>query len=376
MAFVLLLPALLSWLERLSARAQYAAMAAASAPALITAALLFAPSPALQRIMGVNLTASAYAPENAQAEDFLRRLEAEGVAQATLYVTNLTPVMRNVIAVASYPNLVAPTRPQVLVIAPVDWQNPNATRMDEMLRSDFIAFEPIKDAAVRAAALAKGDVPDFAAETALLNAWLTELTPENGVETISETRVRMLRVTDRGTFNAALAGLEQTHQWPPSYVAANPPRWWSADDLAARLKDQQAPRADIAFHREGDTEALLWLRGIEIDGPVTGSLQFRFWTEADGAISQDGWRLFLHVLDAQGTVIGNHEKPLAADAAPTVDKPIRYHTIAIPALPRDAAKLAFGFLKANEGATLFLHTDSGPSDWDGRRLIVPLPASR
>lgn len=377
MAFVLLVPAVLHWAQSLSAKTHRAVVAVAVAPALLTAVLLVTPAPAgLQNALGINLTTNAFEPENNQAADFLNQLEAEGVKNATLYVTDTTPAMRNFISVATYPNLTAPMRPQVFVIAPVDWQTPNATRMEDLLRSDFVAFQPVTDTQRRETALAHVDVPDFAAETDLINAWLSSLTAADGIAVISETRVRLLRVTDRGLFDAALARLEQAHRWPPSYYAANPPRWWSATDLAARLKDQTSPIANVAFHRDNETVAALSLHSVETEILTAGGLRLNLWFERDPATTGEGWRIFAHLLDAKGEIIANSEKPLATDTSPDAEKTLRYQAVAFPNVPPTAVAVAFGFLRTDGATPAFLAADGGPRDWNGHRLIVPLPASR
>ncbi|MBY0511568.1 MAG: hypothetical protein K2P94_15635, partial [Rhodospirillaceae bacterium] len=334
----------------------YALSAVAVTPAVLTALLLFtAAPPALQRGLGISLEANAFAPENAQAVDFLRQLESEGVKQTTVYVTDTTPALRNVLSVLHYPVITNPALPQVSILAPVDWQNPTATRMANLLGSDYVAFEPVDDSA----RLVQRDVADFKAEAALVNAWLTSLTPSDGVEKISQTRVALLRISDHGAFSAALERFEAAHQWPASHAAANPQRWWSAAEIEAR-----GALRDISFGKPSET--LLRVRGVETD--AAGGLQVKFWIEGAGG----GWRLFAHAIDGNGEIVGNAETMLVAGRPPTSDKPIRYYTVNYPVHPAGARAIAFGFLRPAVPDHESLTTAQQPNDWDGRRFIVPL----
>lgn len=376
MAFVLLIPALTAWARNLTPPIAYTGAALVSAPALMIGVLLHlpAPSPAWQRALGVNLEANAFAAENAQGAEFLRGLEAEGIPQASLYVTDTSPALRNVLAVASYPTITDPTRPQVAIRSPVDWQTPDALRRDDMLQSDFIAFEPIKDAARRETILTREAVPDFATETLLINAWLTDVPKADGIVPVSETRVRIVRVADRKKLEAAFQRFEASHSWPPSYHAANPQQWWSAADVAAR-RDRSSPLTDIAFMPPGETTPALWLRDVETEA-VNGSLRVNFWMEAAPETLGNGWRLFGHLTNAAGDILANAETPLVPDTGPSHEKPVRYYTMTYALIPQGAATLAFGILRPNGQSLDFLTARQGPSDWEGRRLILPLAASR
>lgn len=360
MAFALLVPSVIRALDRLQPEPAYIVSALAVAPAVITAVVLFTgASPAWQRGLGISLEANAFAPENAQAADFLRGLESKGVKQATVYVTDTTPALRNVLSVLHYPIITTPALPQVSILAPVDWQNPTATRMGNLLGSDYVAFEPLDDSAL----LAQRDVADFKAEAALVNAWLTSLGPSDGVEKISQTRVALLRISDRSAFNTALEQFEAAHQWPPSHAAANPQRWWSAAEIEVR-----GALRDISFGKPSET--LLRVRGVETD--ATGGLQVKFWVEGDGGGGGGGWKLFAHAIDSDGQIVGNAETTLLAGRPPSSDKPIRYYTVNYPAFPAGVKAIAFGFLRSGVPDNESLTTPQQPSDWDGRRFIVPL----
>jgi hypothetical protein len=280
-----------------------------------------------------------------------------------MYVTETSPLLRNVLAVASYPLITDPAKPQIHIVQPVDWRTPSATRTEALAQSTFIAFVPVKEDVRRTAILAHNDIPNFQAETLLMNAWLSSLTEVDGVAPVSETRVRIIRITDHTLFDAALARVVAAHRWPASYYAANPQRWWSEDDLAATDVDVR----DAAFH-SGD--ATVQVRAAAVEKLANGTIQLRFWVNGG---TGGGWRIFVHLLNDAGDIAANAEAPLLASAAPDASKPIRLYTVSYATPPKNAAAVAFGVLRA---ATEIMTTDSKPSDWDNRRLILPLPASR
>ena len=118
-------------------------------------------------------------------------------------------------------------------------------------------------------AAAKRGVPDFTTEVATFNAWLSYLGESEGVQIVSDSRVRILRIVDRAKFGAALDALEAMHDWPASYRAANVQRWWSADQVAAT-----APFIDITF---SNTAQALLVRAVKVTPAADGGLEVGFW---------------------------------------------------------------------------------------------------
>jgi hypothetical protein len=65
-------------------------------------------------------------------------------------------------------------------------------------------------------------VPDLNAENSLMQAWFSSLTTADGVDMVSETRIRLLRIADRGRFQQALQRLRAAYDWRAEFRAANP----------------------------------------------------------------------------------------------------------------------------------------------------------
>lgn len=362
MAFVLLVPAMLGALERF--RASSAVAGVIAAPALVTTLLLFtgAATP-VQRALGINLHASDYAAENKQAEDLLASLLAAQQKTASVYLAGTDAPLRNLQSVWDFTKLTRADMPQVTSLIPTDWQRLSTVRIEDLLRCDYICIL----AATDASALASHEVADFPALIRLFNAWFARLGEDDGVTVVSETRVKLLRITDRARFEAAVARLETEYNLPASYREANPPRWWSADELAAR----GAVPLDVPFQAAADAPPSRTLRAAASQD-ANGSFQVSLWFDSNLANGPDPWRLFGHLVDANGNILGNADAGFLAGPSPTPERPLRLYTLTYATRPPGAVAVALGFLQP-KGATLdFLTAGAGPRDWDGKRAIVPL----
>ena len=374
MAFIFLLPSLLAWLQNLRASISYAAAGAAIAPALMITALLLIrdPSDQWQNAMGINLHANDFRAENEQAMNLLKQLHAEGKSSTSIYFTDTTPPLRNLVAVFDHSNVIGQPLPKVTSLIPLDWQRATTIRVDEFLDADFVAAEFVADEAERKAILAAKQLPDFAALARLFNAWISGLTADDGISVISDTHARIARIVDRSLFEVALARLEADHNMPQAYRDANPQRWWSADELAAR---QSAPITKIAFHRITNPAEALLLHALQVTS-TNGGVQAAFWFEPAGSDALgNGWYVFGHLIDAKSNIVGNAQSHLVTQLG-LPPETIRRYSLDYANRPAEAVALAFGLFKPGAQDTDFLISDEGKRDWEGRRVIVPLPASQ
>jgi len=372
MAFVLLIPALLAWVQTLPPKLAFGGGLASVAPALLITGALFLPAPsqALQRALGINLHTSDHQAETAQAAEVLALLNAEGRSAALIYATGTSPALRSLQAVWDYAKLAEPGGVKISVLIPTDWQRLSTVRIEDILRCDFIALQPASDSA---AVLAQHEVADFAGLIRLINAWMATLTEDEGVVTVSQTSVRILRITDRARFEAAVARLEQSYALPQVYRDANPQRWWSPEEVSARIGGEP-PVKDIAFAMPDSAEAVRRVRAGEVvqNGD---SVRASFWIESDTGDTLPGpWHLFAHLVDGAGQILGNAQIELLSGVPPSPDRPLRYYSVTYPARVPGAAAIAFGIFRINTPQLDYLMAGAGTRDWDGRRVIVPLPS--
>ena len=375
MAFVLLLPALMRWLQSLKPVAALTVVGAAIVPTLIITALLLTPSAPdrWQRTMGISLHVNDFRAENEQAVDFLNQLRTEGKHGATVYFTDTTPALRNLVAVWDNSNVTGLDTPRVGALLPIDWQRATTIRADDLLHCDVIAVEFVGNETTRAAVLAQHQVSNFASLARLFNAWVSGLDEADGISVISDTRVRLARIVNRAKFEIALTRLEADYDLPQAYRDANPQRWWSASELAAR---KPPPPTNIIFHLLSDPAKALSLHVADVMQESDG-LHAAFWLEPPAPDVLDGkWYIFGHLIDSAGEIVANVQVEIIPGVAPTPDRTIRYYTLFYPNRPTKAVALAFGIYKPGEEDTDFFINDQGVRDWEGRRVILPLPASR
>jgi hypothetical protein len=225
MAFIILVPSLLHTISYLPAWLRVGAAVAIMAPTAAISLLLLIPQPPTdwQRLLGINLSTGVFRAEDEQAVALLSNLQEEGTQSASVYLIDLSGFSpaRAFEAVLSYWTFVNSTLPKVTVQRPVSWQSGTTYRLNDIALMDYVVFSPIRDDKLRQL-LDLRSVPDLKAENLIMEAWFSSLTPADGVDMVSETRVRLLRIADRGRFQEALQRLSAAYDWRAEFRAANP----------------------------------------------------------------------------------------------------------------------------------------------------------
>jgi len=377
MAFIAVTPTLMFTVQRLSPLGTGAVAFAAVVPTLLlTTVLVVQAGPRWQDVAGIRLPRDTYRIEAYQAEALYRMLQAEGVKYARIYQFDTTPPLYNFTATLDYRNYLLRTEPQVQMQAPVDWEHPSAFRFDQIRQADYVVFAPVRDPAARQSILAHHTVADFKEEIRLMNAWFSDLSEDDGVRIVSDVGVRLLRVSDPTRLESALMRLEESYDWPDSFRAANPQRWWSHADIDRLRRDKAVLARDDTFRSEPGDDAtgaqrLVTLHAASIDRDDNG-IAAKFWADARDPETMGGWYLFAHLIDAQGNILAGTQAALMTPPDPQRD--IRTYTLSFPARPDGAVAIAFGFYRPDNDKTLFLKAEGGKQDWNGRRVLLPLPA--
>jgi hypothetical protein len=228
-AFMLTMPAVLSLADRVTLRTVTGATILAGLPAVLVTAMMLMPAPPvwLQSRLGVNLFNNYYGPENEQARRLLVELEQAKRPLSQVYIFDVSSVTRNFGAVVDYHNSIIHHEPYLRTMLPVNWQRGLAYRFDEMVQSDFLAFQPITDPTKCASILAKQTIDDYPDQSLHVNAWATTIGPNEGVELMSETRLRLMRVTDPAKLAASLKQFAVQYTWPKPFRDNNNPDWWA-----------------------------------------------------------------------------------------------------------------------------------------------------
>lgn len=222
-AAVLLVPDLTDAFGRLPDRLCAIPMGLAIAPTLAITVLVFLPAApaALQAKFGISVARDQYAAEREQAYAMLSELGG-AVRPVRFLAFAPTARARSFLAVLGYAALTGDPPLHVTLSSPFDRGSPAAHRFADILKADYLVFAPIRDAGERAAWLERRGIPGLAEESRLLHSWFTMLSYNDGVGTVSETGLRVLKVLDRDMLNASLARLRDAHDWSAAFVAANP----------------------------------------------------------------------------------------------------------------------------------------------------------
>jgi hypothetical protein len=368
MGFVALAPDLAA----LTGRAARISAAVAVIPTVIVTTLLLTPHvpQVCQDGAGINLPKTDYMAERSQAEAFFRSLEEAGVARTIVYQFDITPPLYQFAAVLDYRNYMVRTQPQVQMIQPVDWEHPSAFRFEQIRQADYIVFEPVEDAAERSAIIASTTVSDFRAETRLMNAWFSGLTEADGVNVVSSTQVRLLKIVDRSLLDKSLWKLHSNYRWPLAFEAVNLPRWWSVADMEQFRREEPGSAVDFGYQPEAGVNGpspTAHIYAAKVDPDALG-IQAKFWVKSEGYIS--GWYLFAHLTNARGETLAATHAILMKPFTPERD--IRYYTLDFPRVPEGTTGVAFGFYRPEKDSAAFLAADSGTRDWNNRRILLPL----
>jgi hypothetical protein len=322
------------------------------------------PSADWQRWTGVNLSVGKSIAIIDQAKALVNQTKKDG---ASVYLYAAHGVEDAVFqAVTGYENAMNPAAPRFVIRRPVDWQRPTVYRLDGILESDYILFEPTRDPAVKGRVLAQKTVATHDEERALFHAWFTDLTEGDGVVLVSETpTARVLKIVDRARFGASLSSLESAHSWRPIFVEANPRRWWSERDLTVLAKQFRFQLTDIQFAESFKVRALSVKRNLD-------EVSLGLWWER--AETQPGeWYFFIHSVNSAGRIIVNNQISLFNHGPVTSDDTIRFDQVTFRHPPgKDVSALGVGIYRPGEQIVI-LPADSGTRDWGGRRVIVPLP---
>jgi len=206
--------------------------------------------------------------------------------------------------------------------------------------------------------------------TAIMEAWFTELTPDDGVEVVSETRVRLLRVTNPVKFDAALERLRTSYAWPDAFRAINPNRWLSLDDVKnTNATLLPTPITFAARSAPGETAPVVRIYGAHLIRQPAG-VEAHFWVETSGLATASAWYLFAHVVDPEGKILaGTH---VSLFPSPGGSANIRSYSLFFGPQSAGATHVAFGVYRPNLVPSPMLEADTGHRDWNNKRAILSL----
>lgn len=319
-----------------------------------------------QKYTGVNLTSGVIDDVMVQAQNFVAEVKREGGSNVILYSISMNEADALFSSAIEYAGVTMAPMPIRSMVRPVDWQRPSTYRKKEMLDTDYWLFQPVRDPQKARVVLDKFVIDTFEQEKAVFEAWATQLTAKDGVTVVSETpRARVIRITDQNLLEPAFDALIAHHQWREIFVAANPKRKFSEEDLEGELALNPASLENVNFSRRFHLRAL----SVSRTGANT---TVRFWWKPLSPMPEHDWAFFIHSIDDEGKIIQANGVPIRYDRSlSSLGGAVLFDQITfLNTAGNGVRRLAVGFVRPNEAA---LVADKGTRDWDNRRVIVPLP---
>ena len=212
-------------------------------------------------------------------------------------------------------------------------------------------------------------IESFGLENQVFQAWLSGLTEKNGVQIVSETRVRLLEIIDGAQFERDVDQFVSARSWHTAFNKANPPhRWWSSAQISAY--SPTPAEKEIQF---GD---LYKLHSLMIKREADELKVEVRWEEMKHEENNNQRLMFFHLIDTQGNIYNNQQISVGRYKSIFPDQRWRYDSISftLPVDPNVNA-LAFGIYHPDSKIGI-LPADKGIRDWDGRRVVVPLSAAK
>ena len=367
---VVLLPDILAAADSALPRLARPALAIACvAPMGVIVALLFMDAPPLkgQLLAGVNLSIGQFRQEVKWGDLLVDQARQEG-RDLKVYVIPLDQRPAVVEAEGIYANLLRPG-PTFQIERTLEWVHPIMVRRAGLVQADFLLFYPVRDANRLRALLAEQVVNDPGNELDVFSAWLTQASGGQGLQTVSEGDLRLVRVIDHASLDEAFGRLMAKHTWRDLFYAENrEPMLLTPDALVSAVDGSVSGSRDVRF---GDRFVL---RGVLLTPKDQGLQMELFWESL--AEQPLKYLVFVHLIDQGGKLLAqaDHEQVPGARTAPRLAKAGEIWRDSVQLSPdqlKSVTRIAFGIW---EPPGTFLPADRGDRDWDNRRLILPVPS--
>jgi hypothetical protein len=350
---------------RISRRAGLILTAVCFLPALNMTALLAAgnsPSSLWQYATGVSVTVGSDREEVSQARAFLKVVRKTKKDVRMYFFANTLPT--HIFAcVGIYERMIRPDLVSFSPVGPVDWTRGFAVRIGELLGCEYILVQKHSDNTI----LSSIHLDTFEAESRAFESWVFTQNEQSGLEVVSDGRIlRLMRIADSAALNRAINQFISAHEWRPEFKAANQPIWWDSDTVKADAG--KLAMEDIGFGGVYKVHALAINRveqGIRIDV---------WWEELRHEEANNERYLFFHLIDRSGKILYNQQIALFPYKPPDSQKRWRHGVTTFNGVLSDENLTSIAFGIYQPGGQLLFADKAVASDWEGRRVLVPLSA--
>jgi len=343
-------------------------MAICFLPALNIGWLLAAgdsPSITWQKKAGVSISVGIDREEVRQAYAFLHELRKVKKDAKVYSFSNGVPlyIFENV---GTYEEIIHPELPVFRSVIPQDWVRGFAVRVDEILSCDYILIRKVGSSDA-GGLLPLKKLDSFGAESLAFQIWLSTLNAQSGVETVSDGQVlRLLRIIDRNALNHAIDTFVSARSWRAEFLEANRPVWWSAEEVSAY--------PGVFAAEEIDFGGIYKLHALSISRTSDGVKIDVWWEELRHEEANNQRYLFFHLVDKSGKIIYNQQIELFPYKLLDAEKRWRHGETTFNDVLSDGnlTSLAFGIYQPS--GQFLLADKKMLTDWEGRRVLVPLSA--
>ena len=337
-------------------------------PASLIALCLYMPKafPRLEGALGINLSVNVNPDAVAQAELLSRTIGAEPKRSFIVYYVGESADVRAFEAVMDWRRVFDLAGGNSNPALPIDWVREAAYRFNEMIRADFIVFRPVENAKTYLGEHTSAQ--NYDQEEMLIRAWLTTLTPGDGVDFWRKGSTDVLVVTDRAKLWASMERIVAGREWPKPftdgfthYGVVNSNHF---SEVPGNLVSEPIQLFDRGIH-VADIVAVTHKQVNDQDRFAVYVRQLDKLDESDGA-----WSVFVHRIGVHDEFTGVNITYLSDSA----DKDqIVIYKLDMKAIPISRQKeLAVGIFRpidAKHADNLINHGTG--TDWDGRRTILP-----
>ena len=318
-----------------------------------------------QKWTGVNVSVGGDREEVSQAYTFLKEVRKTKKGARIYFFAN-TMSTHIFACVGVYEKMMRPDLASFSPVQPVDWTRGFAVRIDELLDCDHILVHKYSNNYIKTA-LSSMHMDTFEAERKAFESWVSTLNGQSGLEITSDGRkLRLLRIADRAALNRAIDQFISTHEWRPEFLAANRPMWWNADTVRAAYG--KLATEDIGFG------GVYKLHALAIKSVEQGMKIDLWWEELRHEEANNQRYLFFHLVDKSGKIIDNQQIALFPYNPPDAEKRWRHAATTFNGVLSDGNLMSLAFGIYQPSGQFLLADKKMLTDWEGRRVLVPLSA--
>lgn len=348
---------------------QYGLLMFGVVPALLISFCLYFPGRAqkLESWLGLNLSVNVNQAVVDQAETLALAISRTPKKKFIVYYVGESGEVRAFEAVMDWRRIMGLDGGNTIPALPIDWVREAAYRFNELIKADFIVFQPISGA--ESYLDAHHHSSNYDEEEMLVRAWLTSLTTNDGIIARTEGETNVIKVTDRAKLWDSMEKLVANRSWPRAftdgftyYHVVDAP---SIGEVSGNLIDSPIHLFDGSQH-VADILALIHVQTGAIDRFSVYVKQFNRPRDPAGP-----WTVFAHRLSNGSSLTGAYV-PYLSDSAD--DNYVIIYNLAMPDTSNSKHdSLGIGVYKPiGPGQADTLTNPGNNTDWGGKRTIVPL----